>query len=147
MIHERFNAYLQAKGFTQRSISKLSCVNVATVNRFCSGNSIGSDSLVKILQVCDDLSLDFLFYGTGEMLRKFGGGGNVTNNYGAYAGADFQADDSVFVGGSKNVRFQMGGYFKDLVKALADKDSVIAQRDRTISERDLHIRELLSGRG
>ena len=62
---------------------------------FCSGGAITSDRLQRILHVCDDLSLEWFFFGTGDMFRSRGG--DTTYNYGKYAGADIVRDKGVMV--------------------------------------------------
>ena len=65
-MNERFLRYLRFKKLSQKKLCELSSVPQATVSRFCNGNGIMSDALLKMLQVCDDLSLEWFFYGTGE---------------------------------------------------------------------------------
>lgn len=130
-MYERFLQYIHTKKLSQRKLSELSCVSASTVSRFCSGLSIVSDKLLKLLQVCDDLSLEWLFYGSGEMLRR---GEGSTYNVGTFAGADAVSKDSVVVGDSKGACVQQGSSFADLQKLLLEKDRVISERDRTISE-------------
>ena len=128
------------KNLSQKKISDLSCVSTSTVSRFCQGESIGSFFLQKILHVCDDLSLEWLFYGSGEMFRSREGG--VVNNYGAFAGSDFISDGGVQVKNSTGVT--VGKPVRQDVDALLrEKDALILEKDRVISERDNTIRELL----
>ena len=68
-MNARFVQYLGFKGMSQSELSELSCVPKSTVSRFCAGHAIGSDKLLKMLQVCDDLSLEWLMYNTGDMIR------------------------------------------------------------------------------
>ena len=139
-MHERFATYLEYKRLSVRKVSELSCVSASTISRFCAGKEIGSDKLLKILQVCDDLSLEWFFYGTGEMIRSCGEG--VTVNMGTFAGADVNNSDGVLVNGSRQVSVKPEGvrYYQ---KMLEEKDRVIASKDRVISERDSMIRDLL----
>lgn len=66
-ISERFRIYQRVKGLTHRGLSSLSGISVGTVCRFIRGEPIGSDRLEKILAVCLDLSLEWLFRGAGPM--------------------------------------------------------------------------------
>lgn len=134
---ERFVKYLHLKGITQRKLAELSCVSPSLISRFCSGGNIQSDKLLKIIQCCDDLSLDWLFYDTGDMIRRRGD----TINLGVFAGAD--VNDSVVVHDSKNVHVN-GKPEKGTAELLAEKDRLIAIKDRTITERDATIERLHS---
>ena len=138
-MHQRFVQYLRAKKLSQRELSKLSCVNVATISRFCSGTPISSSNLLKMLQVCDDLSLEWFFYGSGDMIRFRGG---VVNNYGTFAGTDMGKFNDISLKGSGN-RFYMDKGLDSLMAAVAEKDRIIQEKDRVISDRDATIRDLL----
>lgn len=137
-MNERFLQYIRLKGLSQRRLSDLSCVSVSTISRFCSGGTISSDKLQKLLQVCDDLSLEWLFFDSGSMMRSRGG---MTVNMGAYAGADVLNDESVTVRDSSGVHVERSASGVRS-EALAAKDAVIAERDRVISERDATIGRL-----
>lgn len=139
-MNERFVQYLAVKKLTIRALSDLSGISVSTISRFCTGKEIGSGKLLRMLQVCDDLSLEWFFYGTGEMIRKCD---SITYNLGQYAGADVTNKDSVMINGSRQVKVQTGSpdYY---VKMLAEKDKMIASRDAIISQRDKTISDLIS---
>ncbi|MBR1637407.1 MAG: helix-turn-helix transcriptional regulator [Bacteroidales bacterium] len=127
-MHKRFFEYLTAKGLTAQKISELSCVSKSTVSRFCAGRAIGSDNLLRILQVCDDLSLEWFFYGTGQMLR---GRDGITMNMGQYAGAEVASENGVIVKDSTNVKVRTS---YDLHELLAEKDRIIMKKDSLIME-------------
>lgn len=130
-MNKRFFEYLRVKKVSQRSLSKLTGIAPSVISRFCSGNSISSDKLQRLVQACEDLSLEWLFYGNGEMIRTHGD--TITYNTGKYAGSDVVQDGGVMVKGSKHVSVSPGGEISPDCKA---KDDIIAERDRTISERD-----------
>lgn len=134
----RFSEYLKFKGVTQKRISQLSRVSESLVSRFCSGGAISSDKLQRILQACDDLSLEWLFFGSGEMIR--GHRGDVTNNYGKYAGADIVRDKGVVLKNAGGIHVESNEIFRQL---LSEKDRIILEKDKVISERDQSIRELI----
>jgi len=112
-INKRVAQYLRLKDITLRQLSAMSGVSGSTISRFCNGGAISSNHLQHILQVCDDLSLDWLFYGKGPMLKSEAGTEAIPG------------EDTL------------------LMEALAEKDRVISERDKVISERDQTIRELL----
>ena len=140
-MEDRFVKYLRFKDITQKKLSELSSVTESTISRFCKGGNISSDKFLKLLQCCDDLSLEWLFYGTGEMIRSCGN--NITNNYGAFSGSDIVTDDSVLVKNSKDVRVNKPKD-KSFMIAISEKDRIIAEKDRIISERDKTIQHLYS---
>lgn len=137
-MNERFSQYLRIKGLSMRRLSELSGVSVSVISRFCGGSSISTDKLLRLLQVCDDLSLEWLFYSTGEMIRKCDG---ATVNVGSFAGADVAQDNSVVVKNSNGVNVNPSS--KENSLALVEKDRIILEKDRIISERDATIQELL----
>lgn len=67
-MNQRFRQYLAAKGLSQRRFATIADVSPSTVSRFCAGEPILTDSFVKILESCGDLSLDWLVFGRGQML-------------------------------------------------------------------------------
>lgn len=127
-MYERFLQYLRKKNISQSKLSELSGVSSATVSRFCGGAAIGSDKLLRLIQCCDDLSLEWFFYGTGTMIRS---AGSVTYNNGAFAGSTSR--DSVMVSDSAGAQVRAGSP-SELLSLLAEKDRVISERDRTITE-------------
>lgn len=129
-MNGRFVVYLKSKGISQKEISELSCVSAATVSRFCSGSPISSDKLLRLLQVCDDLSLEWLFFGTGDMVRSRSCD-SYTFNMGSFSGSDISHDHSVNIRSSPGA--QVGALSrKDVDLLLAEKDRVISERDATI---------------
>jgi len=132
-MNGRFVVYLKSKGLSQKEISELSCVSAATVSRFCSGSPISSDKLLRLLQVCDDLSLEWFFFGTGDMVRRRTCD-SYTFNMGSYSGSDMSQDHSV------NIRSSPGAQVGDLSRK--DVDLLLAEKDRVISERDATIGKL-----
>lgn len=132
-MNGRFVIYLKSKGLSQKEISELSCVSAATVSRFCSGSPISSDKLLRLLQVCDDLSLDWLFFGTGDMVRSRTCD-SYTFNMGSFSGSDISHDHSV------NIRSSPGAQVGSLSRM--DVDLLLAEKDRVISERDATIGKL-----
>ena len=137
-MHDRFVQYLRKKKLTQKKICELSLVAQATVSRFCSGSPISSDRLLRLLQICDDLSLEWLFFGTGTMIRSREN--NMTVNFGQYAGSDVVMDDGVMVKDSHGVRVNRP-VNKDYLALIAEKDRIIAQKDGVIAEKDTVISE------
>ena len=131
MMHKRFSQYLRLKGVSYRSLAELSCVSLSSISRFCTGTPISSDKLLKLLQCCDDLSLEWLFYGTGEMIRA--GKNNNTFNVGAFAGSEISSGDSVFVKNATGVHVERGES-RTLLELVAEKDRIISERDATITE-------------
>ena len=137
---ERLAEYLRFKGISQKKISKLSCVSESTISRFCAGGIITSDKLLRLLQVCDDLSLEWFFYETGEMIRRRGG--DVTNNFGMYAGS--VSGSSTNIHGSRNVRVNAVCDLR-YSEMVMEKDRIILEKDKVIGERDATISRLLEG--
>lgn len=138
-MNTRFSQYLHVKGLSQAKLSDLSSVSTATISRFLNGGNMSSNKLQRILQVCDDLSLEWLFFGSGEMLRQ----PRVTTiNMGAFAGADVSTGESVMVKNSSGVKV-LKGHNKDILFMLAEKDRIISAKDDVISQRDGTINRLL----
>lgn len=137
-MNGRFVRYIGFKGLSQARLSELSCVPRSTVSRFCSGSPVSSDKLLRMLQVCDDLSLEWLFFGSGEMIRRSEG---VTMNVGTFAGADVASGNGTVVKNSNGVNIGMGGC-ESLMRLLYEKDVVIAGKDKTIIEKDALIERL-----
>ena len=137
----RLTAYLRHKRLPQKKIAELSGVSKATVSRFCGGGVIASDKLARILRQCDDLSLEWFFFGTGEMLRSRNA--DVMVNNGVYAGADVVTDNSVHVANARGVNVTQHGQGSNYQVLLAEKDRLLVEKDKIISDRDETIRELL----
>lgn len=122
----RFLEYLRFKGISQKRVSVLSGVTESTVSRFCCGQVISSDKLMKIIEPFTDLSLEWLFFGRGPMLRKV----LVVDELEDYVVQSESMDKGV------NQKF-------DYVGLLRSKDLLILEKDRLISEKDRIILELL----
>ena len=111
------------------------------VSRFCCGQSIASDKLLSILQVCDDLSLEWLFYGHGSMIRD----SRVTvNNYGKYAGADVAKENSLFIKNPCCLPVQDIVSDQRYFSLINEKDRIISEKDKLIVEKDATIQSLLA---
>jgi len=128
-MHGRLVEYLSFKGLTQARLAELAGISSATVSRFCSGKPISSDNLLRILRVCDDLSLRWFFFGTGEMIFK---GAGVTVNMGAGSAADFASGDGVMIKNSKGVNVGRG-HDQRIYELLLEKEKLISERDAVIS--------------
>ena len=139
-MNERFSTYLHFKRLSQKRLSELSSVGQAVISRFCNGNAITSDKLLRLLQVCDDLSLEWLFYGSGEMIRSCPS--QTTINMGAFAGADVVGDGGVQVKNANGVNVSQGPD-KRYLDIISDKDKIISEKDRIIMEKDAVIQQLL----
>ena len=141
-ISSRFKLYLAHKSLSQREIASMCGLTPATVSRFCSGKAIQSDKLQQLLNVCDDLSLEYLFFGYGEMFKKDCGtynivqGDTIINNSG-----DSILDKSVSV---RNGSGSVGVGAEEDPRKVAELQRIIAQKDKVISERDRMISDLLS---
>lgn len=124
----RFLKYLQATGRTQLSLSRETGVAASILSRFCSGGVITSDNLCRLVEGCPDLSLDWLFFGSGPMLRSA-------------SCPDVVSDGSVLVKDANGVTVS-NGPGGVLIDAIQEKDRVISEKDRVISERDITIQRL-----
>lgn len=117
---ERFRLYLRLKGITYRTLAEISGISISIISRFCSGGSINSDGLQKILEACPDLNLEWLFFGRGVMIRESG---------------DIVSDHSLLVKNAIGVRAEVA-VPETFLKALEEKDKLIVEKDRAIRERD-----------
>lgn len=138
-MNERFYKYLRYKGVSQKELAKLSGVAASIISRFCNGGVISTDNLQKMLQACDDISLEWMFYGTGQMIRCKE---TANINLGQNACADFATGNSVMVKNSSGVSIPRPGN-AHFMEIIAEKDRVITEKDRTIGQRDATIRDLL----
>lgn len=128
-MYKRFLLYLHEKGMTRKDLSELSGVSRSVVTRFFQERDIESGSLVKMLSVCDDLSMDWLFRGIGGMfLSDAASSVNIGST----------GEDSVVVNGSRDVKVERGS----ASSVLLEKDRIILEKDRIISERDRTIERL-----
>ena len=132
-MNKRFLQYIAQKGLSQARISELSCVSPSTVSRFCKGLPVASDKLLRMLQVCNDMSLEWFFYGSGEMIRSEQ---DVAINIGHFAGAEVM-NNSPGVKVGQNI-----DAVNELSEVLLEKDRLIAELSRTISARDQTISHL-----
>lgn len=137
-MHTRFKQYLAVRGLSQRGLSRMAGVGASTVSRLCLGEPILTDSFLRILSVCRDLSLEWLFYGCGDMFSS----GNAGT--GAVTGP---SKESVVVNNSHGVNVSGNLSDRTLLEVLAHRDRTITERDRVITELDeaiLHLHDLLS---
>lgn len=138
-MNARFFQYLRAKKLSQKTLADLSCVPPSTISRFLAGHPIASDKLLKLLNVCDDLNLSWLFFNSGEMLKTEG---NVTYNLGKYSGIEMNGSPrNVKVG---DVKGHGTGEVSLLRRQLQEKDRIIAEKDAVIGRRDETIERLQS---
>lgn len=117
-------------------------ISTSVISRFCAGGNMSSEKLLRLLQACDDLSLEWFFYGSGEMIRSHGN--TITYNTGKYAGADVAKDGGVLVRDSEKVSVNVR---PDWEKIVSERDRTISQRDAVIAEKDAIIRDLLDRLG
>jgi len=117
-MNKRFLQYLRVRSISQARLAELSGVSISTISRFCRGGAIGTNNLVLLLKACENLSLDWLFFERGPMLKDAGGpaGGNLL------AGGRILEDRDV------------PGVISELLRATSDRDRVIHDRDATITE-------------
>ena len=87
---------------------------------------------MKMLSVCDDLSLDWLFRGIGGMF--------LSDTPSSSVSIGSTGEDSVVVNGSRDVKVERGSDSN----VLLEKDRIIIEKDRIISERDRTIERLLA---
>ena len=66
-INDRFSLYLRTKNLTQRTLAHQADISLGTISRFIRGEAIGTDKLQAVLSACPDLSLEWIFRGTGPM--------------------------------------------------------------------------------
>ena len=143
MIHTRFKQYLGVKMLTQKEVAKMSELSENQVSRFCKDGSISVINLQKMLQVCGDLSLEYLFFGYGPMIKEQG---NVTVNYGPTNNhTQFDNGTMVVRSGNDNVSAQRGRCerMKDGDgSAMSEKERIILMKDEIITRRDETISSL-----
>lgn len=137
-MNGRFLQYLRIKNLSQNKLSELTCVSVSTISRFCRGGAIASDNLLRLLQACDDLSLEWLFFGSGTMVRDRS---RANINIGSLGGVDVASGEAILVKNSNGVHVD-GTTDKGILAALAEKERIIVEKDRIIHERDVTIGDL-----
>lgn len=141
-MHNRFKQYLRIKVISQKEIAEQAGVSAMLVSRFCKTGSTSLANFCKLLSVCNDLSLDYLFFGVGSILRE---GRGVTVNCGSVSGTfnnNSSGDNSLINQNSTvgqdvkagNISQDNDSSNKD--KLIMEKDRIIAQKDKIISERD-----------
>ena len=68
-MNTRLSIYLSANHITQAQLATITSVSKSTISHFLSGHPITSNNLQRIIQSCKDLSLEWLFFGVGAMLK------------------------------------------------------------------------------
>jgi transcriptional regulator with XRE-family HTH domain len=142
-MNDRFALYVKRKKLTLKGLSELSGVSLSTIGRFCNGGIINSDNLLRLLHVCDDLSLEWLFFGTGGMFRTHG---HITNNnYAAFAGSEVNNSGIIDVGpdGSKTSPVTES-VLREKERVISEKDDIIMEKDRVILRLSTFISEFLA---
>lgn len=76
-MNTRLSIYLSIKHITQARLATITGVSKSTISHFLNGHPITSDNLQRIIQSCKDLSLEWLFFGVGTMLK----GDNYDNDF------------------------------------------------------------------
>lgn len=70
-MNERIKQLIEYYGLSIRAFEQKICVSESLIYRGLSRNSdFGASVLVKILNICSEISPDWLLLGKGEMLRK-----------------------------------------------------------------------------
>lgn len=118
-MNKRFKKYLAFSGISQKEIASLSGLSEMQVSRFCSNGAISVDNLVKLLLACDDLNLEYLFFGYGSILKE-----DKTTNY-----IDNSQHGTV---GSNSFVMKESAINTNYAALLLEKDKIISQRDATI---------------
>ena len=108
-MQRRFKQYLGIKMLNQKDVAADAGLTPGQVSRFCQSGSISLENFRKIISVCNDLSLDYFFFGIGPIIRDTGRDGNnrVTNN--------LSGDSTI-----ETIKYQ-------------EKDRIIAEKDEIIS--------------
>lgn len=130
-MKQRFSQYLRNKSLSLNKLSEISGVSVSTISRFCRGGVIGSDNLLAILQACDDLSLEWLFFGLGPMYRP-------SRNSESSVGNHFDK----LIGNGSYLSIRNIYEDKNFLAVVAEMDHIISEKDRTIHDRDMTITNL-----
>lgn len=133
-MHERFSTYLRLKKISQAKLARMAGVSPTAVSRFCAGENIASNSFILILRNCPDLNLDWLIFGSGNMLRDK----DCSNlNIGTFSGGEIAMNGSVQLKHANGVNVSMPGSndsrITELEKLISEKDTIISERDATIS--------------
>ncbi len=137
-MNKRFKKYLGLRQITQKEMASLSGLSEMQISRFCNNNIITVNALLKLLSACDDLSLDFLFFGYGSILKTKNS--DVTYNYGNIQNNHSEdiSNNSIFTEDSSQKQKL------DFLQILHEKEKLLAEKDRIISERDATISRLLT---
>lgn len=125
MIHIRFKQYLGIKMLSQKEIARLSGLTENQVSRFCKDGNMTVDNLQKLLQVCNDISLEFLFFGDGDVLKKMS---NSTSTESDSKNMD-----------NKDLQFVPRDTARSMCWALSERDDTIGSRDNALTKRDATI--------
>ena len=104
-----------------KKISSKSCLLYPRLKRWACRRRFIVKTLVKLLSACDDLSLDFLFFGYGEIIKSKG---NTTINY-----SDIHNDKRNIIGDTVKTKNNPD---TDMLRLLEEKDRTISERDQTI---------------
>lgn len=146
-MEKRFKQYLGVKMVTQKQVAKESGISISSMSHFMKTGAISLDNFRKIMQVCQDLSLDYLFYGYGPMMKESSG---ITVNCGTNSGTinnNSPKDNSVAVNnmsGRSKIQFQ-SELTPELMSLIQEKDHIIMEKDKVITKRDETI-SVLTGR-
>ena len=139
-MQRRFKQYLGVKMISQKDIAMATGLTEGQVSRFCKNGTISLENFKKILFVCQDLSLEYFFYGTGPVIKpscpeKSGNSiNNVTHNYSG--SASLSKMDIHQESGTHGVETE------NLLALISEKDKLIAAKDDTITKRDETISRL-----
>ena len=132
-MQRRFKQYLGVKMISQKDIAMAAGLTEGQV-------SISLENFRKILFVCQDLSLEYFFYGTGPVIKpscpENSGNSinNVTHNYSGSASLS-----------KMNIHQESGAHGVETERLLAlisEKDKLISAKDETITKRDETISRL-----
>lgn len=70
IIGINFRTYLKFKGLGVNQAAKKLDFSGSQVSNICNGKNFGSDKLFKIINVFNDLNIEWLITGTGKMLKN-----------------------------------------------------------------------------
>lgn len=86
-MNTRLSIYLSVKHITQTRLATITGVSKSTLSHFLTGRPITSDKLLRIIQTCEDISLEWLFFGVGTMIKG--------DNDGAYLQTQISEKDRI----------------------------------------------------
>lgn len=107
------------------------------VSKFCKNGNITVKALLRLISACDDLSLDFLFFGYGEILKKKDG---MTINYGT---VNNHEQNDIVGNNSTVIKSTLQGGSIDSWELILEKDRIIQENYNVISLRDASISKLI----